>query len=159
MRQEIEKYINENYDTLQEYPWNEYPNYTTFKHKNNLKWFASIMDVPFEKLGIDKDGIVNVINLKNIPEMLGGLRKDEGILPAYHMNKEHWITILLDGSVPKQKICDLIDISYDLTVCTYELSPKKQKRQMYGFTDKVIYWRIIYLEAVDNPNAYQGITE
>ena len=53
--------------------------------------------------------------LKNIPEMIGSLRKDEGILPAYHMNKEHWITILLDGTVPKQKICDLIDISFDLT--------------------------------------------
>lgn len=37
--------------------------------------------------------------------------------------------------------------------------PKETKHQMYGFTDKVLYWRIIYLEAVDNPNAYQGITE
>ena len=73
------------------------------------------MDVPYEKLSINKDGMVNIINLKNIPEMLGGLRKDEGILPAYHMNKEHWITILLDGTVQKEKICDLIDISYDLT--------------------------------------------
>ena len=73
------------------------------------------MDVPYEKLSINKDGMVNIINLKNIPKMLGGLRKDEGILPAYHMNKEHWITILLDGTVQKQKICDLIDISYDLT--------------------------------------------
>ena len=36
-RKEIEKYINENYDVLQEYPWNEYPHYTTFKHKNNKK--------------------------------------------------------------------------------------------------------------------------
>ncbi len=115
MREEIEKYINENYDILQEYPWNEYPGYTTFKHKNNKKWFALIADVPYEKLDINKEGVVNVINLKSIPEMIGGLRKDKGILPAYHMNKEHWITILLDGTVPKQKICDLIDISYDLT--------------------------------------------
>ena len=43
------------------------------------------------------------------------MRKENGILPAYHMNKEHWITILLDGTVPEQKICDLIDISFDLT--------------------------------------------
>ena len=116
MRKEIEEYINENYDILQEYPWNDAPNYTTFKHKNNQKWFALIMDVPFEKLKIDKDGIVNVINLKHIPEMIGGLRKEQGILPAYHMNKEHWITVLLDGTVPKQRICDLIDISYELTI-------------------------------------------
>ncbi len=116
MRKEIEKYIKENYDVLQEHPWKKYPNYTTFKHKNNKKWFALIMDIPFEKLKINKDGVVNVINLKNIPEMIGGLRKEEGILPAYHMNKEHWITVLLDGTVPKKKICNLIDLSYDLTI-------------------------------------------
>ena len=115
MREEIEKYINENYDSLQEYPWDEYPNNTTFKHKNNKKWFALVMDVPFQKLNINKDGIVNVINLKNIPEMIGELRKENGILPAYHMNKEYWITILLDGTVTKGKICELIDISYELT--------------------------------------------
>lgn len=115
MLKEIEGYINENYDTLQEYPWDKYPNYTTFKHKDNKKWFALIMDVPYEKLNIEKEGTVNVINLKNVPEMIGSLRKDKSILPAYHMNKDHWITILLDGTVQKQKIYDLIDISYDLT--------------------------------------------
>lgn len=115
MREEIEQYINENYNILQEQPWKKYPNYTTFKHTNNKKWFALIADVPYEKLKIKKEGIVDVINLKNIPELIGSLRKENGILPAYHMNKEHWITILLDGTVPKQKICDLIDISYDLT--------------------------------------------
>lgn len=115
MREEIEKYIIEKYDISQEYPWKEYPKYTTFKHKNNLKWFALIMDVQYKKLGYDKEGVVDVINLKNIPEIIGGLRKDEGILPAYHMNKEHWISILLDGTVDKKKICDLIDMSYELT--------------------------------------------
>lgn len=115
MREKIEKYINKKYDALQEYPWQDSPNHTTFKHKENKKWFALIMDVPYEKLKIDKCGNANVINLKNIPEMIGSLRTIEGILPAYHMNKEHWITVLLDGTVPKEKVCDLIDISYDLT--------------------------------------------
>lgn len=115
MREEIEKYINENYDVLQEYPWEKYPNFTTFKHKNNKKWFALIMDISFEKLNIDKEGIVSVLNVKNIPEMIGSLRKEGGILPAYHMNKEYWISILLDGTVAKQKIVDLIDMSYELT--------------------------------------------
>lgn len=48
--------------------------------------------------------------------MIGGLRKEEGILPAYHMNKEHWITVLLDGTVEKEEICNLIDISFELTI-------------------------------------------
>ncbi len=116
MRNEIEEYINNNYDVIQEYPWEEFPEFTTFKHKNNKKWFALIMNISFDKLKIDKEGNVNVINLKNIPELIGGLRKEDGIFPAYHMNKEHWITVLLDGTISKQKICELIDLSYDLTL-------------------------------------------
>ncbi len=115
MKEIIESYIVENYDILQERPWEKYPNYTTFKHKENNKWFALVMDVPYNKLKIKKEGEVFVINLKNIPDMIGALRKKEGILPAYHMNKEHWITVLLDGTVEKEEIFALIDLSYELT--------------------------------------------
>ena len=115
MRIEVENYINNYYDIIQEYPWNDYPKYTTFKHKNNKKWFALIMDVPYRKLNIDKDGVTDVINVKIVPEAIGSLRMNSGILPAYHMNKEHWITILLDGSVQFDQITELIDISYALT--------------------------------------------
>lgn len=116
MKEEIEKYIIENYDALEEHPWKKFPNYTTFKHIANKKWLAVIMDVPFEKLKINKSGIVYIINLKSFPEMIGGFRKEKGILPAYHMNKEHWITILLDGTISKEEICKLIDLSYELTI-------------------------------------------
>ena len=115
MREEIENYINENYDALQEYPWYKYPSHTTFKHKNNKKWFALIMDIPYDRVGIDKNKNVEIINLKIFPEMIGMLTQENGIFRAYHMNKEHWITVLLDGTVSKQKVFDLIDISYDLT--------------------------------------------
>ena len=37
-----------------------------------------------------------------------------GLLPGYHMNKKHWITILLDGSVSEAKTLDFLDMSYDL---------------------------------------------
>ena len=114
-RPEIEKYINKKYKPLQEWPWPETPNHTTFKHKDNKKWFALIMEVQYSKLNMEKDGIADVINLKNIPELIGGLRKREGILPAYHMNKEHWISVLLDGTVKLDEICELIDISFELT--------------------------------------------
>lgn len=115
MRAKIEKYINKTYKPLQEHPWMDTPNHTTFKHPDNKKWFALIMDVPYEKLSIEKERIVDVINLKNIPEIIGGLRKRKGILPAYHMNKEHWISVLLDGTVEEKDICELIDISFELT--------------------------------------------
>ena len=47
--------------------------------------------------------------------MIGNLRQSAGYLPAYHMNKDSWITIVLDGTVPMKEICDLIDQSYFLT--------------------------------------------
>ena len=37
-----------------------------------------------------------------------------GFLPGYHMNKQHWITILLDGSVSEAKTLDFLDMSYDM---------------------------------------------
>ena len=43
------------------------------------------------------------------------LRGQRGILPAYHMNKEHWITIVLDSPFPEEEIYNLINLSYDLT--------------------------------------------
>ena len=114
-RAEIEKCINKKYNPLQEWPWQETPEHTTFKHQDNKKWFGLIMKVPYIKLNIEKEGMCDVINLKNIPELIGSIRKKEGILPAYHMNKEHWISVLLDGTVDFKEICELIDVSYELT--------------------------------------------
>ena len=114
-RAQIEKYINKKYKPLQEWPWPETPNHTTFKHTDNKKWFGLIMEVPYIKLNLEKEGMAAVINLKNIPELIGGLRKRKGILPAYHMNKEHWISVLLDGTLELEDIYELIDISFELT--------------------------------------------
>jgi predicted DNA-binding protein (MmcQ/YjbR family) len=57
------------------------------------------------------------INLKCNPDeaqLLRGMHKS--IIPGYHMNKEHWNTIILDGSLPNELIYKLIDDSYNLVV-------------------------------------------
>jgi len=46
--------------------------------------------------------------------MVGVLIETYGFLPGYHMNKEHWITMLMDGTVSEAKILDFLDMSYDL---------------------------------------------
>ena len=74
------------------------------------------MTIPKNRLGEYSDKIVDIVNVKYDPIMLGSLLEEKGFYPAYHMNKEHWITICLDGSVDDEKILSLIDISYDLTV-------------------------------------------
>lgn len=73
------------------------------------------MNIPAKKLGISQEGNLDALNLKCDPVLNSLLRGEEGILPAYHMNKKHWITILLDSSFPKEQVYNLIDNSYDLT--------------------------------------------
>lgn len=52
--------------------------------------------------------------MKCEPDMVGVLIETYGFLPGYHMNKEHWITMLMDGTVSEAKILDFLDMSYDL---------------------------------------------
>ena len=79
------------------------------------------MTVGRDKLGFDNREPVDVVNLK-IDDMFFRdiIIQEEGIMPAYHMNKLHWITVLLDGTVPDERVYDLLDISYTATA-----SPKK----------------------------------
>lgn len=111
-REEIVKHIKEKYHTDPEYLWKKYPLDAIFRVKK--KWFGLLMTVSKEKLGFSEQETIDILNVKCPPDMIGSLRKSKGILPAYHMNKEHWITILLDGSVSTEKIEQLIAISYDL---------------------------------------------
>jgi predicted DNA-binding protein (MmcQ/YjbR family) len=73
------------------------------------------MDIPYNKVGIDSKEIVYVLNVKTPPEDVEDLIKNQGVLPAYHMNKKYWISILLDGSVSMKLIEKLIDKSFSLT--------------------------------------------
>jgi len=112
---ELQRFISENYGADAEHPWAEYPNYTVFRHGNNRKWFALIMDIPREKLGLHGKEIIYVLNVKCEPLMIGSLRSEPGIYPAYHMSKTSWITAALDGSVSGEKLKWLLDMSYELT--------------------------------------------
>ena len=73
------------------------------------------MDVTYNTVDISKEEMIDIINIKLDPEMILQLSSQKGFRPAYHMNKTHWITIILDGSVMDDEIYNLIDISFDLT--------------------------------------------
>jgi predicted DNA-binding protein (MmcQ/YjbR family) len=115
LRNEISEYITSQYASSPEYLWAKYPNYAVFRHMGNKKWFAVIMDIPYKKLDLDKEGITDILNIKVSPLMAGSLELNKGILPAYHMKKGAWVSILLDGSVDKEQITALIAMSYELT--------------------------------------------
>ena len=112
-REEIYEYVKKQYGTVPEYLWKESPESAVLRHKNG-KWYAVIMNVERSKLGLDGDDTVEIIDVKCDLEMTGIIIQTYGFLSGYHMNKRHWITILLDGTVGESKILDFLDMSYDL---------------------------------------------
>lgn len=73
------------------------------------------MNVPGTKLGLETRDDVDVLEVKVRPEHIGPLRRKEGILPAWHMNKEHWVSVILDGPLTTDEIYDLLYESHRLT--------------------------------------------
>ncbi|MBG2915129.1 MmcQ/YjbR family DNA-binding protein [Proteus cibarius] len=115
-RKELINYIKENYNAEPECLWIKYPNYIVFRHNSNSKWFAAIMDVLESKLSDNGSrNMVDVINLKVMPNLTGSLRLKKGVYPAYHMNKEHWISISLSSEFDDNELKSLISESYNLT--------------------------------------------
>ena len=99
-------------NAYEDYPFDD-ANWTVMRHRENKKTFALI----FERQG-------NMwINVKGNPAELDFFRGVyEAVLPAYHQNKEHWNTIILDGSIPDQDVKRMIAESYDLVTT----SPSKR---------------------------------
>ena len=111
--------ILDHFQVKPDFPWEHsarYQSYGAFRHTSNRKWFALIMNVKREVL--DKDGntsLIDILNVK-IPLAQGDeLRQIPGIYPAYHMNHKTWISVVLDETLPDEKILELIDTSYQLT--------------------------------------------
>ncbi|MBR3720782.1 MAG: MmcQ/YjbR family DNA-binding protein [Clostridia bacterium] len=105
-RDEIIKYCLELPNVYEDYPFPKDNISVTMKHKNNNKWFALIMRIKGEEY----------LNIKTNPEYSELLRKAyDYIIPAYHMNKEHWNTIILSDKCDKKLVEELLVLSYELT--------------------------------------------
>ena len=114
-KDEFERYIQNTCGVTAQHPFARYPDVSVFCHDHNKKWFAVTMQVNAKKLSLSKDGIVWIVNLKIADEIRDSFLHQDGIFPAYHMNKKHWVSVLLDGSVDKDTLTFLLDVSYDLT--------------------------------------------
>ena len=115
-RETLFNYAKKHFHSEPNYLWENLPNYAVLRHhQDGDKWYAIVMNVSGSKLGIKDDKEIDVLDIKARPEHIGSLRKKEGILPAYHMNKEHWISIILSGHLSDKEIFDLLTESYHLT--------------------------------------------
>ena len=105
-REDIIKYSLSLQDTYEDYPFPDDNITVAMKHLKNKKWFALLMEVRGELY----------LNVKTNPNYSELLRNSyDYIIPGYHMNKEHWNTIIIDDKVDVSLVEELIEQSYELT--------------------------------------------
>ncbi|MFL2099718.1 MmcQ/YjbR family DNA-binding protein [Desemzia sp. FAM 24101] len=114
-RNKLFQYMKKHYGAEPEYLWEKFPGYAVFKHPSNGKWYGVVMNILPEKIGLEGEEEIDVLELKSPPELNGSLKERREIEDAYHMNKEHWISVILGQVNEVTEIEQLIETSFDLT--------------------------------------------
>lgn len=107
------QWVEKEFGVKPDYPWQE--RNAVLRHQGSRKWFGLVMELDRGKLGLQGQGKVEVLNVKGDPRIVGALKGQPGFFPAYHMNKEQWLSILLEGPVEEGQIQELLRMSYELT--------------------------------------------
>ena len=117
-RRELEQYINEEYAVRPEYLWEGDTITGALRHNNTKKWFGIFMRISADKLGQKSTELIDVVNVKLDPDLIQELIVDhpDFLFPAYHMNKKHWLTILLTEDTDSELVKALLNDSYGLTL-------------------------------------------
>lgn len=110
------EYVREKYGDELEFLWEKTPDCAVWRRKDNRKWYAAILTVQYIKLGIEREGTVELIDMRMEPTELEKAVDNVTYFRGYHMNKKHWVTMLLDGSAPYDEIVRRLDDSYVLAV-------------------------------------------
>jgi len=117
-------YCRDTYGTEPDCPFTEDFETTVLRHRDNQKWYALVMRLPRSKFGFDSMECIHVVNLKLPTELFGSFTPADGVYPAYHMNKLHWISVLLPD------VCD--DTLQFLTHASFKATQTKAKRKASG---------------------------
>ena len=104
----------ETYGDEPEYLWEDTPDCAIIRRKDNRKWYVLLMTVLPKRLGISGNEPIEIVDLRFDADELPNKIDNARYFAGYHMNKKHWITILLDGSVPLDEILRYVDESYKL---------------------------------------------
>ena len=113
-KQEFLEYCLNTYGTSPDYPFDEDFETAVLRHVDNRKWYAIVMRVSRRKFGFDRDEVIDVVNLKLPAVMFGSFGAADGVYPAYHMNKLHWISVLLPDA-PDDVVQFLVNVSFEAT--------------------------------------------
>ena len=113
-KQEFLKYCLNIYGISPDYPFDEDFETAVLRHTDNRKWYAIVMRVSRRKFGFESDEVIDVVNLKIPTEMFGSFGATDGVYPAYHMNKLHWISVLLPDA-SDDVVQFLVNVSFEAT--------------------------------------------
>ena len=113
-KQDFFEYCLNTYGTSPDYSFDEDFETAVLRHTDNRKWYAIVMRVSRRKFGFDSDEVIDVVNLKLLTEMFGSFGAADGVYPAYHMNKLHWISVLLPDA-PDDVVQFLVKVSFEAT--------------------------------------------
>ena len=113
-KQQFLNYCLNTYGTSPDYPFDDWMESAVLRHVDNKKWYAIVLRVSRRKFGFDSDEVIDVVNLKLPTEMFGSFGAADGVYPAYHMNKLHWISVLL-SDVTDDVVRFLLKASFEVT--------------------------------------------
>lgn len=113
---ELIDYVRKTYGDELEFLWEKFPKNAIWRRKDTQKWYGILLTVSKQKLGLPCDESVGVFDFRILPEELEALVDYKTYFPGYHMNKKHWCTIILDGSLSFEEIRRRIDASYLLAI-------------------------------------------
>ena len=105
--------VQEKYGNQLEYLWEKSPDTAVLRHEDNQKWYAVLMRIPWDRLDKEREGLVEAVNLKH--DQVADLLSQNGIYPAFHMNKRYWISLPLDDTLTDEKVLELFERSWFLT--------------------------------------------
>ena len=105
--------VQEKYANQLEYLWEKSPDTAVLRHEDNQKWYAILMRIPWDRLDKGREGLVEAVNLKH--DQVADLLSQNGIYPAFHMNKRYWISLPLDDTLTDEMVLELFERSWFLT--------------------------------------------
>lgn len=111
---QVIRYVEQKYQGRLEYLWPKFPNNAIWRRQDNRKWYGVLLTVAKEKLNIPGKEIIEIMDVRAETQTIERVVDYKRYFPGYHMNKKHWLTVCLDGSVPLSEIQERIDESYDL---------------------------------------------
>lgn len=112
--QSVIEYARNTYGDELEFLWEKFPKNAIWRRKDNRKWYAALLTISRSKLGAFPDEEIEVLDLRAAPEAIPDMVDGKRVFAGYHMNKKHWITLPLDGTLPAEEICAMLDTSYAL---------------------------------------------